>query len=81
MTHSIGALLLASVVAVLFVADPASSANYADCKAQAIGMSGDARQQFMNSCLAGTAKRRPRTAAVENRAATPASRKTSSIAK
>jgi hypothetical protein len=52
MTQSIGALLLASVVAVLFVANPASRANYADWQAQAIGMSGDAGQKFMNLCLA-----------------------------
>jgi hypothetical protein len=49
-----GALLLPSVIAALFAANPASSATYADCKAHAINMSGDARQKFMNSCLAGT---------------------------
>ena len=59
MTPSIGMLLLASVGAVLFVANPASSATYADCKAHAINMSGDARQKFMNSCLAGTGKKTP----------------------
>jgi hypothetical protein len=59
MTHSFGALLLPSVIAALFAANPASSATYADCKAHAINMSGDARQKFMNSCLGGTAEETP----------------------
>ena len=51
--HSFGALILSSVVAVLFAVNPASSANYSQCMAQAIGMSGDARQKFMSTCLSG----------------------------
>ena len=42
---------LGSIVAVFFAANPASSATYADCKAHAINMSGDARQKFMNFML------------------------------
>ena len=49
--HSFGALILSSVVAVLFGVNPASSASYSQCMAQAVGMSGDARQKFMGSCL------------------------------
>jgi psiF repeat-containing protein len=49
--HSFGALILTGVVGVLFAVDPAFSANYSECMAQAVGMSGDARQQFMGSCL------------------------------
>src|SRR5437588_12492025 len=45
--HSFGALILTGVVCVLFAVNPASSANYSECMAQAVGMSGDARQQFM----------------------------------
>lgn len=48
--HSFGALILTGVVGVLFAVDPAFSANYSECMAQAVGMSGDARQQFMGSC-------------------------------
>ena len=50
---------LGSIVAVFFAANPASSATYADCKAHAINMSGDARQKFMNTCLAGTGEKPP----------------------
>ena len=50
-THCFGALLLGSIIAVFFAANPASSATYADCKAHAINMSGDARQKFMNFML------------------------------
>ena len=53
--HSFGAPLLTGVVAVLFAVNPASSANYSQCIAQAIGMSGDARQKFMGSCLSNKA--------------------------
>lgn len=49
--HSFGPLILSSVVAVFFAVRPASSANYSQCMAQAVGMSGDARQKFMGSCL------------------------------
>jgi len=80
MTQSIGALLLASVVAVLFVANPASRANYADCKAQAIGMSGDAGQKFMNLCLAGTANGDPELRQWQTVRQLPASRRISSVA-
>ena len=52
MTHSFGALLLPSVIALLFATNPAFTADYADCKAQAIGMGGDARQKCMSSCQA-----------------------------
>jgi hypothetical protein len=55
--HSFGALLLTGVVAV-FAVNPASSANYSQCMAQAIGMSGDARQKFMGSCLSNKAETR-----------------------
>jgi len=58
-THCFGALLLGSIIAMFFAANPASSATYADCKAHAINMSGDARQKFMNSCLAGTGEKTP----------------------
>ena len=57
--HSFGALILSSVVAVLFAINPASSASYSQCMGQAVGMSGDARQKFMNSCLAGTGEKTP----------------------
>ena len=53
--HSFGALILTGVIGVLFAVNPASSANYSDCMAQAVGMSGDARQQFMGSCLSNKA--------------------------
>jgi len=53
--HSFGALILTGVIGVLFAVNPASSANYSECMAQAVGMSGDARQQFMGSCLSNKA--------------------------
>ena len=52
--HSFGALLLTAIVA-FFAVNPASSANYSQCMAQAMGMSGDARQKFMGSCLSNKA--------------------------
>ena len=56
--HSFGALILTGVIGVLFAVNPASSANYSECMAQAVGMSGDARQQFMGSCLSNKAETR-----------------------
>ena len=52
--HSFGALIL-GIIGVLFAVNPASSANYSECMAQAVGMSGDARQKFMGSCLSNKA--------------------------
>ena len=50
-----------------------------DCNSQASGMSGDARKQFMSSCLSGTtAEVKSRTASRASRAATPASPRTRS---
>jgi hypothetical protein len=53
--HSFGALILTGVVCVLFAVNPASSANYSECMAQAVGLSGDARQKFRGSCLSNKA--------------------------
>ncbi len=50
-----------------------------DCNSQASGMSGDARKQFMSSCLSSPPpKPRSRTASTASRAATPASPRTKS---
>jgi psiF repeat len=57
--HSLNVLVFAGAVAVLSTTNPTYSADnpqqqrMKDCNAQAIGMSGDARQKFMSSCLSG----------------------------
>jgi hypothetical protein len=51
---------LIAVAVVIIVAAPANAQNtqqqrMKDCNTQARGMSGDARKQFMSSCLSGSA--------------------------
>ena len=49
-----------------------------DCNAQASGMTGDSRKQFMSSCLSGATETKGPHCTTENRAANPASRRTRS---
>jgi hypothetical protein len=57
--HSFSVLMLVAAVAVISTTKPAYSADnpqqqrMKDRNAQAIGMSGDAQQKFMSSCLSG----------------------------
>src|SRR5205085_12274310 len=51
-----GALILTGVVGVLFAVDPASSANYSECMAQA-----ERRRSARSSLLASIAQRPPST--------------------
>jgi psiF repeat len=57
--HSLYVVILAATVAVISATNPGYSADnpqqqrMKDCNAQAIGISGDARQKFMSSCLSG----------------------------
>jgi hypothetical protein len=77
--HLIAIALLAVLAAPASAQLSSQQQRMKDCNTQASGMTGDARKQFMSSCLSGsTAEVKSRTASRASRAATPASPRTRS---
>ena len=75
--HLIAVAVMVALTAPASAQVTAQQQRMKDCNTQASGMTGDARKQFMSSCLSGpAAERKGLTAPRGNRAGIPASPKT-----